>query len=154
MNRSIERYDLPECLKGCCEKVAYLRWLSRKAQAHLKRDRKRYGRQHASGPLYKSEIHRAVQNGGNRDYYTNRSLDWSLISKYDNDEAKAGRSEYLTRFAHLPTVDHTLDANGRRKFVICSWRVNDAKSHLPEADFLDVCEQVLAHRRSKSSAAA
>jgi hypothetical protein len=36
-------YELPECLKGKCEETAYVRWLRRKAAAHVKRDRKRFG---------------------------------------------------------------------------------------------------------------
>lgn len=82
-------YELPECLKGLCEGAAYVRWLRRKAQAHLKRDRKRFAPESCIGADYRRMIHEAVQNGGDRDYYTGLPLDWSLISVYDNDAAQA-----------------------------------------------------------------
>jgi hypothetical protein len=140
------RFGLPDCLSAVCETGAYLRWLTRKARAHVRRDRKRYGHETCSVSEYKRLIHEAVNDGGNLDYYTGLPLDWSLISKFDNTEAKAGRSEYLLKFGNLPTVDHTRDSEGRIRFAICSWRVNDAKSHLSEGDFLRLCEQVVFHR--------
>jgi hypothetical protein len=91
-------------------------------------------------------IHQAVKDGGDRDYYTGLPLDWKLISVYDNDAAKQGRSEYLKKFGNLPTVDHVIGHDGSLRFVICSWRVNDCKSHLSEQEFWELCEQVLAHR--------
>ena len=125
----MERIGLPDCLQGLSEPDIYLRWLHRKAQAHVRRDRKRYGPESCSVAAYKRDIHKAVCAGGNPDYYTGLPLDWTLISRFNNDEAKSGKSEYLSRFGSLPTVDHTRDAQGRLRFVICSWRVNDAKSH-------------------------
>jgi hypothetical protein len=97
--------------------------------------------------MYRQLIHQAVQNGGDRDYYTGQALDWSLISTYDSEQSKAGRDVYLRTFANLPTVDHVIAEDGKVKFVICSWRVNDCKTHLSEEEFLSLCEQVLAHRR-------
>jgi len=94
-------------------------------------------------------IHEAVLAGGDRDYYTGLPLDWKLISTFDNDDARAGRSDYLRKFGNLPTVDHAQDTTGKVHFVICSWRVNDAKSHLTEDEFCELCEQVLTHRRDK-----
>jgi len=147
-------YELPECLAGQCDERAYVRWLRRKAQAHVKLDRKRFGRESCIGADYRRMIHEAVQNGGNRDYYTGLSLDWTLISIYDNDDAKEGRAEYLKRFGNLPTVDHVIAQDGSVKFVICAWRVNDCKSHLSEQEFWDLCEQVLAHRNNRNQRAA
>jgi hypothetical protein len=142
----VVRLALPECLEGQCTKDAYLRWLLRKARAHVRRDRERYGHGSCYVAGYRRQIHEAVCSQGHLDYYTGLPLDWSLISRFDNDEAKAGKGKYLQRFSDLPTVDHTSDSEGQLRFVICSWRVNDAKSHLSEADFFVLCEQVLAHR--------
>jgi hypothetical protein len=97
---------------------------------------------------YKEQIHSAVSRSGNVDYYTGLPLDWSLISTFDNDDAKKGRSEYLSRFANLPTIDHVRDPDGNLNFLICSWRVNDCKSHLSEAGFIQLCREVLAFRGS------
>lgn len=115
--------------------------------AHTKRDRKRYDPKDCTISNYKNMIHAAVLAGGDRDYYTGLPLDWTLISKFDNDEAKAGKGEYLRKFGDLPTVDHVHGADGTLHFVICSWRVNDAKSHLSEDEFCNLCEQVLHHLR-------
>jgi hypothetical protein len=148
------QYSLPACLLDLCTSEAYTRWLQRKAQAHVRRDRKRYGVETCSIAQYKKQIHDAVCAGGNVDYYTGLPLDWSLISKFDNDEAKSGKSKYLRRFADLPTVDHTADGQGRPCFVICSWRVNDAKNHLTENQFIELCKQVLDHVARRTSARA
>jgi hypothetical protein len=134
---------------GLCDAAAYRGWLHRKAQAHVKRDRRRFGHESCSGALYRDLIHQAVCNGGDHDHYTGAALDWTLISTFDNAEAEAGKSEYLAKFAHLPTVDHTKAADGRLKFVICSWKVNDAKSHLSEQQFVALCREVVAHFDSR-----
>jgi hypothetical protein len=143
-------YELPECLIGRCDESNYVRWLRRKAQAHVIRDRKRFGHESCTGADYRRMIHEAVRNGGDRDYYTGLPLDWSLISVYDNDAAQQGGTQYLKRFGNLPTVDHTTAQDGTLHFVICSWRVNDCKSHLSEQEFWNLCEQVLAHRDGRA----
>ena len=139
-------YELPECLKGKCDEAAYVRWLRRKAAAHVKRDRKRFGRKSCTGAAYCMMIHEAVKNGGDRDYYTGLPLDWTLISVYDNDDAKEGQAECLKTFGDLPTIAHATVPEGSICFVICSWRVNDCRSHLSEQEFWTLCEQVLSHR--------
>jgi hypothetical protein len=151
---NVKEFELPVFLRGICQEKTYVRWLRRKAQAHVKRDRKRFGADTCTGAEYRRMIHNAVRNGGENDYYTGMRLDWTLISVYDNDDAKQGRGEYLRRFANLPTVDHVIEPGGSLRFVICSWQVNDCKSHLSETEFWDLCEQVLAHRDSKYKAAA
>jgi hypothetical protein len=79
--------------------------------------------------------------------YTGLPLDWSLISTYNNKQARAGGSQYLRKFAHMPTVDHEFEIDGKHfRFVICSWRVNDAKTHLTEQEFCELCTLVRAHR--------
>src|SRR5258708_17462653 len=119
-------YALPACLEGKCEEKDYVRWLRRKAHAHVVRDRKRFGRESCIGATYRQLIHQAVQSGGDRDYYPGLPLDWSLISTYDNELSKAGRDGYLRTFATLPTVDHVIAEDGTIKFVTCSWRVNES----------------------------
>jgi hypothetical protein len=143
---STKRYSLPACLEGKCQEAAYIRWLRRKAQAHVVRDRKRFGHESCIGEMYRQLIHQAVKNGGDRDYYTGLPLDWGLISTYDNELSKAGREEYLRGFANLPTVDHIKAEDGTTGFVICSWRVNDCKTHLNQDEFLSLCKLVMAHR--------
>jgi hypothetical protein len=118
-----------------------------KAVAHVRRDKKR-GNRVATVPLYKKAIHEAVCKGGTRDAYTGRSLDWSLIRTYNNDESKKGRREYKKRFADLPTVDHEGDGTGHPQFQICSWRTNDCKNDLTVEELKIFCQQFLKHRRN------
>ncbi len=94
---------------------------------------------------YKRAIHRAVERGGDRDTYTGQSLRWDLISLYSNAESEERGRAYKKEFGDLPTVDHVADGLGPADFVICSWRVNDAKNDLDLSEFLDVCRAVLVH---------
>ncbi len=143
-------FTLPACLVGKCEQAAYVRWLGAKARAHAERDQSRYGVDSCTVALYKTAIHEAVSNCGDRDCYTGLALDWSLISKWNNEDAKRDRVKYKHLFRDLPTVDHTVDENGKLRFVICSWRVNDAKSDLSVVEFLELCSQVLEHHRPRN----
>ena len=138
------RYELPDFLVGSCSREHYLRWLQRKAAAHVRRDRRR-GNPEARQAEYKEAIHGAVLNGGNRDAYTGEKLDWSLISTYDNQESKRRGRAYKKKFALLPTVDHVGDGSGSPDFLICSWRTNDSKNDLDLAEFLALCRRVLKH---------
>jgi hypothetical protein len=144
-------FDLPECLKGLCSHEAYFRWLGNRAQAHVRRDKKR----HLAGcnaASYRLRIHEAVVAGGSHDYYTGLPLDWSLISTFNNKQAEEGGSVYLRKFANMPTVDHEFETDGKQfRFVICAWRVNDAKTHLTEQEFCELCTQVLEHRARKKT---
>lgn len=146
--------DLPECLVGLCTREAYLRWLDTRADAHVKRDKKR-SLPRCDAASYRFRIHKAVVAGGSHDYYTGLPLDWSLISTYNNKLAQDGGSEYLRKFANMPTIDHEFQTDGKQfRFVICSWRVNDAKTHLTEQEFRELCKQVLDHQgKSKTQEA-
>lgn len=141
---STPRYVVPECIKGQCDQLKYSRWLHRKATAHARRDRKRD--MACTIARYKAEIHAAVCSSGHLDFYTGEPLDWSLVSTYDNESSREGRTRYKQALALLPTVDHTVDELGRPKFVICSWYVNAAKSDLTLEKFYELCERVLKHR--------
>ncbi|MHB1562643.1 MAG: hypothetical protein ACYCXP_00885 [Leptospirillum sp.] len=123
---------------------AYLKWLRRKASAHVKRDRKRdlAGVDHET---YLNAIHDAVLRSDGRDAYTGERLDWTLISQYDNDASKKGRHHYKAGFAMLPTVDHVDASASSASFLICAWRTNDAKNDLTTDAFFDLCAKVLIH---------
>ena len=136
--------SLPPFLEGKVSQPVYERWLKRKAAAHAKRDQARFS-DWKSGAGYRTDIHNAVLLSAGRDAYTGEELDWSLLSKYNNEESKAGRHGYKAGFALLPTVDHVESNNRIPAFCICSWRTNDAKHDLSLGSFLFLCEKVLVH---------
>ena len=138
------KYPTPAFLKDRCRDEAYLRWLSRKAKTHVKRDRARENSS-ASREKYMIAIHHAIVKSGGLDEYTGEPLDWNLISVYNNEESKKGRRAYKKKFAKLPTVDHVGDGTGPADFVICGWRTNDCKNDLPREEFIEFCRMVLAH---------
>ncbi len=136
-------YELPPFLFRQVTQEVYERWLRRKARAHVERDRRR-GSETAIGEAYRVAIHSAVSASGGRDAYTGEELDWSLISKYDNDEAKENERHYKHNFALLPPFDHVGDGLGG-DFKICGWRTNDAENDLEMPAFLALCQSVLEH---------
>ncbi len=127
-----------------------MRWLQRKAMAHVKRDRKR-GNRAASVAEYKRAIHDAVCASEGKDAYTNERLKFALISTWDNVKSKAGRRRYKAKFALMPTVDHVGDGRGPADFKICAWRTNDAKGDLTLEEFVALCARVLAVNKSLQS---
>ena len=137
-----KRHPLPQFLTGRVSQLVYERWLSRKAAAHLKRDRKR-GYEDVSGSLYRDQIHDAVLASEGLDYYTGEELDWSLLSKYNNEDSAAGKHTYKAGFALLPTIDHIESARMNSGFHICGWRTNDAKHDLTHYEFIQLCKLVL-----------
>ena len=141
----MRRYSLPIFLVGTLDQVAYQRWLERKADAHVRRDRKR-GNTTAIGEAYRMAIHAAVAESNGRDAYTGEALDWSLLSRYSNAESAEGRRTYKHGFALLPTVDHVGDGLGSADFKICGWRVNAAKHDLDMPAFINVCKAVLEYQ--------
>ena len=128
----------------------YIRWLRHKARTHLIRDRKRFHGLDLTGEKYRIDIHNAVCDHGTHDFYTGEALDWSLVSTYDNDESKAGKTAYKLGFALLPTVDHVFEPDGSWRFVICAWRTNDAKNDMSHAEFVALCQRVVAHHQAPS----
>jgi len=135
-------HAFPAFLVGRVDPLVYERWLARKAEAHLKRDRKR-GYEGISGSSYRNEIHKAVLASEGRDFYTGEELDWSLLSKYNNKDSLAGKHAYKARFALLPTVDHIESARENSGFRICGWRTNDSKHDLTHEEFIHLCKLVL-----------
>ena len=138
------KYALPEDFEGRCDQAVYERWLQRKAQAHVKRDR---GRRNNTATIaaYKQAIHEAVVRSAGRDAYTGEVLCWDLISKYDNEESRKGGRTFKASFALLPTVDHVSDGLGEPDFKICAWRTNDVKNDLAEAEFVALCRRVVEY---------
>jgi hypothetical protein len=134
-------HALPPFLAGRVDPLVYERWLVRKAAAHLKRDRKR-GYEGVFGALYREEIQKAVLASEGRDYYTGEELDWSLLSKYNNEDSVLGKHAYKAGFALLPTIDHIESARMNSGFRICGWRTNDAKHDLTHQEFVQLCKLV------------
>jgi hypothetical protein len=143
-----KRYELPAFLKGKIEEETYIRWLRRKAAAHVKRDRKRCTYE-IMGEHYRFLIHKAVTGSRGRDHYTGEDLHWELLSTYDNEASRADRSTYKATLALLPTVDHVSGADGRYDFVICAWRTNDAKNDLSHDEFVGLCRRVVAYHKQR-----
>jgi hypothetical protein len=136
------KHALPSFLSGVVTPQTYERWLSRRAAAHVRRDRKR-GYSAATPSRYKEAIHAAVVKSQGRDAYTGEALDWRLISTYKNKNSKQGRLAYKAGFALLPTVDHVDARATEASFIICAWRTNDAKNDLSLASFIDLCKRML-----------
>lgn len=143
-----KRYKLPDCLISRTDQGTYERWLRRKADAHVKRDRKRCSYE-IMGEEYRLLIHEAVSRSGGKDHYTGEDLRWDLLSTYDNEASRLDRVAYKASLALLPTVDHVPGADGRYDFVICGWRTNDAKNDLSHDDFIALCRKVIAHHESR-----
>jgi|SRR5579872_6941985 len=138
------KHSLPPFLEGMVDSEAYEKWLARKVVAHVDRDRGR-GNSSATRATYKEAIHAAVLLSNGRDAYTGEQLDWQLISKYNNEESKAGRHAFKSGFALLPTVDHITPGGTEASFRICGWRTNDAKNDLSLEHFIDLCAKILTH---------
>jgi hypothetical protein len=138
------KHSLPPFLEGKVTPDAYERWLNGRAIAHVRRDRKR-GHSTVTRALYKEAIHAAVLVSEGKDAYTGEQLDWNLISKFNNEDAKAGRHKYKASFALLPTVDHVTADATEASFRICAWRTNDSKNDLSLESFLELCIRALQH---------
>lgn len=137
------KIELPRFLSKVITREAYVRWLSGKARAHVKRDTKHHSSLNVA--TYKGMIHEAVIKSSGRDAYTGEMLDWSLLSKWRNNEAKDQGNAYKQKFALLPSVDHISDRRDTTSFAICSLRTNSAKSDLSVDEFYSLCRQVVTH---------
>ena len=144
----MRKYQLNDVLSELVEQATYERWLHRKALAHVKRDKAR-GNTTATNESYKMAIHKAVCASNGRDAYTHEILDWSLLSKYDNEQSKKHGRSYKKQFAFLPSVDHVGDGTGEADFKICGWRTNDAKNDMTYSELVEFCQKILnAHKSS------
>ena len=138
------KYERPAFMSASTTQAAYDRWLQRKAEAHIIRDRKR-GNTVGSVSSYKQAIHRAVVLSQGKDFYTGEQLNWALISTYDNEASKSGRTLYKLDFALLLSVDHYGNGLCTGDFRICAWRTNDAKSDLNHDEFVALCLRVVEY---------
>ena len=143
------KYQLPPFLERQLTRQAYVRWLHRKAQAHARRDKKKWKRPIRASD-YKQAIHHAVLRSDGRDFYTHESLNWSLLSKFDGPEARRRGGKYKRAFDLLPTVDHMDPASTETDFQICGWRTNDCKNDLTVAELRLFCETFLRAQSSSS----
>ena len=142
-------YTKPNFIPETISQQQYGKWLTRKANAHVRRDRRR-GNTTATVKEYKEAIHEAVINSQGFDAYTGESLDWELICKYNNKEAQKGGRAYKKLFALLPSVDHVDDGKGPANFKICSWQTNDAKNDLTLEEFIGLCKKIIKFEHDKN----
>ena len=91
----------------------------------------------------KEEIHDAVLGSKGQDFYTGEPLDWSLIGRWDNEDAQRKGTEFRSEFALLPTVDHEDPGSASTALRICAWRTNDWKSDLTLEELKKLCKQFL-----------
>ena len=138
-----KKYEIPEFLGQYTSQSVYERWLRAKAQAHVRRDKKR-GHQ-CTAEQYRIAIHAAVVASEGNDAYTGEKLHWNLLSKYRNEDSKKGRHKYKAKFGLLPTVDHVSAASRSASFRICGWRTNDSKHDLSIEEFITLCQRVVQH---------
>jgi hypothetical protein len=129
---------------------AYGKWLQRKAQTNVNRDRKR-GNKTAKIGEYKKAIHQTLKKSNGKDYYTGKKLDWAKLNQWNNEEAKSDGRNYKKKFRNSPSVDHVGNGLGKPNFKICSWCVNDAKNDLTENEFIELCKQILEYRKRKKN---
>jgi hypothetical protein len=141
------KYDLPEWCKGQCTEHEYDRWLTIKAATLLERDKKR-GKPYAlkaTKSVYKELIHAAILACGKNDPYTGERLRYDLISKWDT--SRAHEPGYKKLFALMPTVDHVRPDSNKLEFMVCSWRINSAKSDLSPKEFVELCRKVAGFKK-------
>ncbi len=138
------KYEKPSFIEKSVSQKNYEKWLYRRAQAHIRRDRKK-GDTKSTPEEYRVAIQKAVCESKGLDAYTGEHMHWNLISTFNNDEAKKGKSEYKKRFKDMPTVDHEEGFQSKLKFKICAWAVNDAKSDLSLKDFVELCKQIIKY---------
>lgn len=131
--------DIPEfILNDKVDKAKYLQWIDRKTRSLFKRDQKRAQKQKITFAYkmknYKESIIEAINKSEGKDFYTGEMLRWDLISQYRDKKLHM-----------LPTIDH-MNSQCEPNFVVCSWKMNDAKNDLSGEDFECLCIKFLAHR--------
>ena len=135
-------YPPPDFLEDTV-KPRYKRWLDRKAQSLVARDKRRRREKKVLKADYKKKIHDAVERSNGQDYYTGKPLKWCLISKYNGRDAQKGGVWYRREFADLPTVDHEDPTSPETDFRICALRTNDCKSDLKVEQLEKFCRTFL-----------
>jgi hypothetical protein len=147
------KYQRPEFLVNLLSQSqdGYEEWLQRKAKSLVERDRKWLQSHNKNSKkvileAYKVAIHKAVCECQGRDAYTGEVLDWDLLGKWDNEQAKQFKREYKKQFALLPTVDH-IDELGVANFKICAWRTNDVKNDLSLNELIKFCKLIIRENK-------
>ena len=138
----MKKYQLPGFLVGVITQERCERWLQRKSMSHSRRDKHR-GNHRAKNADYKVAIHDAIVQSKGLDSYTKEKLDWTLLGKWNNEEAKKRGRQHKREFYLLPSADHTNDGRGKPEFKICAMLTNDVKSDLSHEELLDFCEKLL-----------
>ena len=158
----------PDWMPASC-RLAYPRWVQRKAVTLCKRDQKCGGTGNVQ--QYRLAIHAAVLASEGRDHWTGEPLDWELLGSDDNNDAAAAngaqRNAHNTahqaaprhartnvdkkQYALLPTIDHRTNTP-EADFVICAWRTNEAKHGMTPEELLAFCRAVIAHSPNWMSA--
>ena len=109
----------------------YKRYLNRKANALMRRDRKRGGSYTVRQAM--DAIHQAFWESDGIDPYDGMEMKGELLGTYSNEASKERRGEYKREFARLPTVDHVY-GKPDLAFEIVSWQTNDAKGDMTPDD--------------------
>ena len=156
-------YDIKEKIKNAYNKLEnqsaitisfdkFSEWVMKKGYSLYQRDLKRTKEKKFKYTYtdYRSKICEAIQNipDAGKDYYTGKKLNWDLIGQYNNSDAQQEGKAYKRKFALMPTVDH-INAEAKPEFVICSWRMNDAKNDLSEFAFTKLCIRFLRKKGFK-----
>ncbi len=139
---TMKKYQLPKFLIGVITQEKYERWLQERSIAHVRRDKRR-GNRDAKNAKYKITIHEAVIDSEGLDAYTKEKLDWSLLGKWNNEEAKRGARHHKRKFYLLPSLDHIGEGRGKPEFKVCAMLTNDVKSDLTYEELLEFCERIL-----------
>ena len=127
---------------------AYKRWLNRKANSLMKRDRQRGGTYRVKEAM--DAIHEAMYRSDGIDPYDGQAMDSQLLGLYDNAQSQERGAAYRRKFYRLPTVDHR-NAEPVCDFQIISWQTNDAKSDMSPEEYLAHCTAVVVYHRLQST---
>ena len=139
-------YEPPAWVKS--ESASYKRWLNKKANSVMKRDRKRGGTYCVKEAM--DAIHQAMHSSDGIDPYDGMAMNSELMGAYNNADSKARGAAYKRDFYRLPTIDHR-NAKPVCDFEIVSWQTNDAKGDMNPEEYLKHCRAVVDHCRVSSS---
>lgn len=136
--------------KGINVSDKFEEWVKRKANSLHCRDRKKAIKRNKTFVYTKYHYvigicQAIIRKDCGSDFYTGENLRWDLIGRYENEESMQNGKEYKQQFSLMPTVDH-IDAEQEPNFVICSWRMNDAKNDLSLTNFKRLCEVFLEYQ--------
>ena len=137
-------YGPPAWVKS--DSDTYKRWLNRKANSLMKRDRKRGGTYRVKEAM--DAINEEMNRSDGIDPYVGNPMDSELLGAYNNTQSKERGAAYRREFYRLPTVDHR-NAEPVCDFQIVSWQTNNAKGMSPE-EYVAHCLVVVNHHRLQS----